>query len=406
MLPASSPARAHRPDPSDVPTITLAGPLGFGRHYRTRVAALAAQGRARLGAVVDHRDPGALEDVPDGTPWFETLEENLASPDPSVRPDVVIVSTPMHTHRALAETALRAGCDVMLEKPPTPSAADHAALLEVVRETGRLCQVGFQTFGSTALDTARQMVADGVVGEVRHVGTVGSWTRTRAYWERSAWAGRRCVDGVDVVDGVVTNPLAHAVVTALELGGVGRSEQVVSVEVDLYRANPIEADDTSSVLVRSVDGPTFSFALTLCAPVRTPARITVHGSQARLVLYYETDRIEVHRPEGVELLAGSRVPLLDDLLDTRLRGDGVLRCPLEATGAFTQVLEAVRVAPDPRPVPEALVTWTGEGDAARPVVSEVEAWSDRVADGPALFRDLGAPWTFSTADRAPASWPG
>jgi predicted dehydrogenase len=375
-----------------VPTVTLAGPLGFGHHYRARLAVLAAQGRARLGAVVDHRDPGALEDVPDGTPWFESLEGNLASPDPSVRPDVVIVSTPMHTHRALAETALRAGCDVMLEKPPTPSAADHAALLDVVRETGRLCQVGFQTFGSTALDTARQMVADGVVGEVRHVGTVGSWTRTRAYWERSAWAGKRRVEGVDVVDGVVTNPLAHAVVTALELGGVRRSEQVASVEVDLYRANPIEADDTSSVLVRSVDGPTFSFALTLCAPVRTPARITVYGSQARLVLYYETDRIEVHRPEGVELLSGSRVPLLDDLLDARRRGDGVLRCPLEATGAFTQVLEAVRTAPDPRPVPEALVAWTGEGDDARPVVSEVEAWSDRVADGPALFRDLGAPW--------------
>lgn len=403
MLPAPSPAPTLAPDPSDVPTITLVGPRGFGHHYRTRIAALAAQGRARLGAVVNHRDPGPLEDVPDGTPWFATLEENLASDDPSVRPDVVVVATPMHTHRALAETAMRAGCDVMLEKPPTPSAADHAALLDVVRETGRLCQVGFQTFGSTALDTARQMLADGVVGDVQHVGTVGSWTRTRAYWERSAWAGRRRVDGVDVVDGVVTNPLAHAVVTALELGGVGRSEQVASVEVDLYHANPIEADDTSSVLVRSVDGPTFSFAFTLCAPVRTPARITVHGSRARLVLYYETDRIEVHRPEGVELLAGSRVPLLDDLLDARLRGDGVLRCPLEATGAFTQVLEAVRTAPDPRPVPPALVTWTGEGDDARPVVSEVEAWSDRVADGPALFRDLGAPWTFAAAGERPGA---
>lgn len=382
--------------PADaVPTITLVGPRGFGWYYRTRIADLHALGRARLGAIVNHRDPGPLEHVPAGTPYFASVEENLASPDPAARPDVVVIATPMHTHRPLAELAMRAGCDVMLEKPPTPSAADHAALLDVVRETGRLCQVGFQTFGSAALDTARRLIDEGEIGEVRHVGTVGSWTRDTAYWQRSAWAGKRRVDGVDVVDGVVTNPLAHAVVTALHLGGVGRTEQVASVDVDLYHANPIEADDTSSVLVRTVDGPTFTFAFTLCAPVRTPSRITVHGSRARLVLYYETDRIEIHRPEGVEFLSGDRVPLLDDLLDARRRGDGVLRCPLEATGAFTQVLEAVRVAPDPLPVPEEYVTWIGKGDARRAIVAEVEAWCDRVSDGPVLFRDLGTPWARS-----------
>lgn len=373
-----------------VPAVTLVGPRGFGWYYRERLADLTALGRARLAAVVNHRDPGPLEHVPDGTPYFPTLAANLA--DPASRPDVVVVATPMHTHRELAELAMRAGCDVMLEKPPTPSAAEHAALLDVVRETGRLCQVGFQTFGSSALDRARRMIAEGVVGDVRHVGTVGCWTRTAAYWQRSAWAGRRSVDGTDVVDGVTTNPLAHAVVTALHLGGVTRTEQVADVRLDLYHANPIEADDTSSVVVRTVDGPTFSFGFTLCAPVRTPARITVHGSRARLVLYYETDRIEVHRPEGVELLHGDRVPLLDDLLYARRRGDGVLRCSLAATGAFTQVLEAVRTAPDPRPVPERWVTWTGSGDDRRPVVADVEAWCDRVADGPVTFRDLGVPW--------------
>lgn len=376
-----------------VPTVTLVGPRGFGASYRTRLAALTAEGRVRLGAVVSRSDPAGLDDLPDGTPWFRTLEENLASDDPAVRPDVVVVCTPIHTHLPLAEAALRAGCDVMLEKPPVPSAADHATLVRLVEETGRLCQVGFQTFGSTAVAEVERIVASGEVGEVVSVGTVGTWTRPASYWERAPWAGQRVLDGVEVIDGVVTNPLAHAVATALRVGGVRRDEDVAEVEVDLYRANPIEADDTSSVRVLATSGVTFGFGLSLCAPVRTPSRITVYGTLGRVVLYYETDRVEVQMPEGVRFVQGDRVPLLDDLLDVREHRAGrELLCAVEATGAFTRVVEAVRTAPAPRPVPDALVRWVGEGGDRRPVVADVEEWCDRVAAGSQTFTGAGAPW--------------
>lgn len=376
-----------------VHTLTLVGPRGFGSTYRARIAALTAQGRVRLGAVVSPDDPAGLDGLPDGTPWFRTLEENLASDDPAVRPDVVIVCTPIHTHLPITEVALRAGCDVMLEKPPVPSAADHAALLRLVEETGRLCQVGFQTFGSTAVAEVERVVASGEIGEVVSVGTVGTWTRPASYWARAPWAGRRVLDGVEVVDGVVTNPLAHAVATALRVGGARRGDDVAEVEVDLYSANPVEADDTSSVRVVATSGVTFGFGLSLCAPVRTPSRITVYGTLGRVVLYYETDRVEVQLPEGVSFVQGDRVPLLDDLLDVReSRAGRELLCSLEATGAFTRVVEAVRSAPTPRRVPDALVRWVGEGGERRPVVAEVEEWCDQAARTSQTFAAAGAPW--------------
>jgi len=96
-----------------VHTVTLVGPRGFGATYRARTAALTAQGRVRLGAVVSPDDPAGLDDLPDGTPWFRTLEENLASDDPTVRPDVVIVCTPIHTHVPIAEVALRSSCSAL-----------------------------------------------------------------------------------------------------------------------------------------------------------------------------------------------------------------------------------------------------------------------------------------------------
>ena len=68
------------------------------------------------------------------------------------------------------------------------------------------------------------------------VGAVGLWARDAAYWKRSRWAGRRELDGVAVVDGVVTNPLAHATATALAIAGATGARDVTQVTTDLYRA--------------------------------------------------------------------------------------------------------------------------------------------------------------------------
>lgn len=78
-------------------------------------------------------------------------------------------------------------------------------------------QVGFQSLGSEALPAIDALVASGGIGEVRGISATGLWLRNRAYFKRSRWAGKRSLNGTDVVDGVVTNALAHAVATGLRL---------------------------------------------------------------------------------------------------------------------------------------------------------------------------------------------
>jgi hypothetical protein len=200
------------------------------------------------------------------------------------------------------------------------------------------------------------------------------------------------MDGAEVVDGVVTNPLAHAVATALRVGGVTRACDVDAVETDLYRANPIEADDTSSVRVVSAAGRSFGFGLTLCAPVRSPARVLVQGTRGDLTLFYETDRIEVRTPDGEWSLQSDRMDLLADLLTARRDPAARLRCDVRDTGAFMRVLEAVRTAPDPVPIAASFLTWHGEETERRPVVADIELWCERAARTQSTFRTLGAPW--------------
>ena len=370
--------------------IALVGAHGHGASHLRRIADLVDQGVAELCAVADPRPADALDAASSLAPWYSSLEELLARQDKT--PDVVVLSTPLPTHLPLAETALRAGCDVLLEKPTTVSLAEFESLVAIVEETGRRCQVGFQTFGSHVFAEIDHIVASGEIGEVTGIGAVGTWVRTAGYWARAPWAGRRRLNGADVVDVVLTNPLAHAIATALRVGGVTRAYDIDAVETDLHRANPIEADDTSSVRIVSVDGRSFGCGLTLCASEPSPARIVVQGTCGELTLFYETDRIEVRTPRAQWSLQSDRTDLLQNLLIARRDPAARLCCDVRDTGAFMRVLEAVRTAPDPTPIASTFVTWFGEGAERRPVVQDVEAWCERAARTQSTFAALGAPW--------------
>ena len=167
-----------------------------------------------------------------------------------------MLCTPIHTHRQLAEAAMRAGADVLLEKPPVPTMAEFEHLLALCAETGRSCQIGFQSLGSAAVAALALAVAAGSLGEVTSISTRCAWVRSVDYFHRSRWAGHRELDGIPVMDGVLTNPFAHAVATALRVDGSTRVEDVLSVETDLFRANDISSDDTSTVRVTTRRGTT------------------------------------------------------------------------------------------------------------------------------------------------------
>ncbi|MGW8567550.1 Gfo/Idh/MocA family protein [Isoptericola sp. NPDC055881] len=375
-----------------VPQIAVVGLHGHGASHVRRVLELQRAGRVRLAAVVDPREPGPGHEAhAAGAPWFPTLGDLLSAP--SARVDVVVLSTPIPTHLPLARAAMEAGIDVLLEKPTTASLAEHTELVAVAERTGRRCQVGFQTFGSHALRAAADLLARGEIGDVVGFGAVGTWVRTESYWRRAAWAGRRRLDGRDVVDGVVTNPLAHAVATTLRLGGATTAQDVTWVDTDLYRANPIEADDTSSVRVQDADGRRYGFGLTLCAADRSPARVVVHGTRGELVLEYEHDRLLVRTDVAQTAKTYGRTSLLDDLLAARTDRSRAMLCDVRDTGAFMRVLEAVRTSADPAPIPAEQVEWRGEGHDRRPVVRDVEHWCAEVARTQQTFTELGAPWT-------------
>ncbi|WP_328329849.1 Gfo/Idh/MocA family oxidoreductase [Kribbella sp. NBC_00382] len=366
-----------------MPRVAVVGIHGHGASHVRRAAQLAADGGCQLVAVADPRPPTELSSE---IGVYSDLPALLAAE----QVDVVVLSTPIHTHAPLAELALRAGADVLLEKPPFASMVEFERLLQVLEETGRSCQIGFQAQGSGAVLKLTEMVADGTLGEIQGIGTTGLWVRKQAYWQRARWAGRRTLDGVPVVDGVVTNAFAHSVAAALLVDGSARADQVAGVEAELFHANEIEADDTSTVRIRTTRGTTIVAALTLCAADDEPPKVTVYGSKGQAVLGYTSDELEI----GGATTQYGRTDLLANLLEHRRTGVPLL-APLDQTGGFMRVLDAVRSAPPPRAI---AASWEGVGDERHPVVPGIEKWIEQAAERQELFSELGVPWARPTEE--------
>lgn len=389
---------------STPPRVALVGASGHGLWHRRTIAALQDAGRLDLVALVDVRPVEAAPDapVPPGTAVFTDHAEMLAT----VRPDVVVICTPPHTHLPIALAALRAGADLLLEKPPVLSLAEHRELAAALAETGRVCQVGFQALGSAALAELSTAVADGRLGRITGISTVASWQRTDGYYARAPWAGRRTVNGRPVLDGVLVNPLAHAVMQSLAVGSVAVAAGLtapapegvapdwpVQVELERYRVRPtIEVDDTAALRLTLGCGLPVVAAVTLAGEDFVAGEVIVHGTAGRAVLEYPTDRLLLPGDPAPREVPG-RTGLLENLLDHRADPAGVpLIAPLARTAGFTALVEVVQAAPEPALVDGDRVVASGEGADRVLTIRGVNAVLRRAAAELALLSELTVPW--------------
>jgi predicted dehydrogenase len=84
------------------------------------------------------------------------------------RPDVdaVIVATPDHWHAKIALEAMDKGKDVYLEKPMCHTNEEAKKLVDTMKETKRVVQIGSQTTSADQWWKAKKAVADGMLGKL------------------------------------------------------------------------------------------------------------------------------------------------------------------------------------------------------------------------------------------------
>jgi predicted dehydrogenase len=83
-----------------------------------------------------------------------------------IKPDCVIVTSKDATHDEYLCSAMRAGCDVITEKPMTTDAAKCQRIIDTQRETGRRCTVTFNYRYSPPRTQIKELLMSGVIGNI------------------------------------------------------------------------------------------------------------------------------------------------------------------------------------------------------------------------------------------------
>jgi predicted dehydrogenase len=143
----------------------------IGLRYQGSVIANKANMYGDIVAVCDVdknvRDP--VKSAFGSTPRdFENYQDLLARKDV----DIVTIGTPDHWHTKMLIDACRAGKDVYCEKPLTLTVDEGKVLAKVVKETGRVVQVGSWQRSDSRFRLAVEMVRQGRLGKLQKVDVV------------------------------------------------------------------------------------------------------------------------------------------------------------------------------------------------------------------------------------------
>ena len=156
---------------------------------RRRYAVVGAGARAEMfvrALVTDHAERAELVALADTNPariethnrWLSRLGvppvaswpvDDLGARLVKHGVDTLVVTTVDRTHDEYIVLGLEAGCDVITEKPMTVDVPRCRRILDAVERTGRRVTVAFNYRYNPAHERVRELLADGVVGEVGSV---------------------------------------------------------------------------------------------------------------------------------------------------------------------------------------------------------------------------------------------
>lgn len=155
---------------NDVLTYAVVGTGSRGRYLNRAFQKLGARCRA-LCDVYEPNLEAARAESPNDVKLYLDYGEMLAKEIV----DFVVIATPDHHHRPCLLAALEAKRDVYLEKPLSLNLEESQLMVEAVRRSDRIVQVGMQRRSLPFVLKARDVVWQGMLGKLSLVEACWNW---------------------------------------------------------------------------------------------------------------------------------------------------------------------------------------------------------------------------------------
>ncbi len=224
--------------------------LGIGRLHVLAFKELRSRFRVAMVCDVDRARADEVAGWLRGVRATAELDDVLACPDV----DVVTLCTPPSLHRSQIEAVLRAGKDVICEKPLVGSVTEVDEIASLERQTGRHVMPILQYRFGRGIQKLRLLVDAGITGRPYVANIDVAWRRGEDYYAvpwRGTWDGE--------LGGVLTSHALHALdMTMFVLG-----PPIAVWARTATLVNAVETEDCAVVTLRWADGSLAAMSATL-----------------------------------------------------------------------------------------------------------------------------------------------
>jgi UDP-N-acetylglucosamine 3-dehydrogenase len=287
--------------------------LGFGRSHipafqanGCRVVAVCQRNRAHAQEIAAAY---GVEGVFDR--WEDLLEK--------ARPDVVVIATPPHLHKAIALAAFAQGAHVLCEKPVALTADEGREILDAATRAQRTAMTNFNWRSPAAFQRFHQMVQEGFLGRLLHVQV--RWLFGRFADESTPVTWR--MDPQQAGFGTMGDAGVHAIDFIRWNFG-----EIVRVAAQASTAYPAKGgtEDMCHVIAELPSGAQVSLAVSRVARGANEQTVEAYGTAGALRYALQRDqprwwRGQLHATTGAN---GAFQPVLTKAVVPRTAGDGAL----------------------------------------------------------------------------------
>lgn len=166
--------------------------IGCGHIGKRHAEMISRNPEAELVALVDILPANQVDAEKFGVPFFNSLDELLAS---ELEIDVVNIASPNGFHAEHTLKALEARKHVVVEKPMALSKADAEKVIFKALQVHRQIFAVMQNRFSPPSVWIKELVEDGRLGKIFLVQLNCYWNRDNRYYKAGSWHGNKELDG-------------------------------------------------------------------------------------------------------------------------------------------------------------------------------------------------------------------
>lgn len=230
----------------------------------------------KLSAIVDtsiDKLTNAKKKFGDKLSYFNTIDELILSDNI----DAVIIATPHYSHSELSIKALKAGLNVICEKPAGVYTKQVKQMNEVASNAKGLFTVMFNQRTNCLYRKMREIVLKKGIGEIKRVNwLITNWYRSQSYYDSSDWRATWAGEG----GGVLVNQCPHQLDLLQWVTGMMPSK--VHAFCHFGKWHDIEVEDDVTAYLEYKNGATGVF-VTSTADMPGTNRFEILGTLGKIV---------------------------------------------------------------------------------------------------------------------------